>query len=117
MDYTISQSVFLFSDGYNDMLRSKALVSILQKCLRTGCGRGRNDSTRTLTQPKYTTGRTLRWVVSGREPILSTFIWIDLGPVRRGKVKEPDVKTHFETKSKKAQELDTDFMTEDSKMV
>lgn len=52
-----------------------------------------------------------------REPILATFILIDLGLVRQGKVKVRHATTYFETKSKEAQELDAELMTKSSEMI
>ena len=53
----------------------------------------------------------------GREPILSTFIRIDLDPVRQEKANVTHAISYSETKSKKAQELDAEPMAKDSKLV
>lgn len=53
----------------------------------------------------------------GREPIIATFICIDLALVRQGKVKELHAITHLEITGKKAQKLDAELMTKDSEMV
>ena len=53
----------------------------------------------------------------GREPILSTFIRIDLGPVRQEKAKEPHAITYSETMSKETQELEAELMAKYTKMI
>ena len=55
--------------------------------------------------------------MSRREPILATFIHIDLGIVRHLKVKESHAVRYLETNGKKTQELDAKLMTKNPETV